>query len=143
MTEILLLLVVLGVPGVIGYAVVDATLGNHLGWQGKLGIGLPIGLGVTGAGAFLSLCLFDKVSIFFDLGLLAFVFLWVLQKKRTPTERPEKYWPVILLAVCILSLFAACASFGRRLATYPLGDWDAWAFWNMRARFLFLELLLF
>jgi hypothetical protein len=57
-----------------------------------------------------------------------------------PKSQPHTmgFWQMLLLlafaAALALSVFAAISSYLKN----PLGDWDAWAIWNQRARFLFL-----
>ncbi len=54
-----------------------------------------------------------------------------------PPPPAARRWQAILAAVFIAALvFDAIGMFGRYVAT-PHGDWDAWAIWNARARFLF------
>lgn len=82
--------------------------------------------------------------------LLAFfalsIFIYRLRRKGEkervqPAFSPEKRlrWETALLglvfAVC-LGLFAL--SFVQHLRDSPYGEWDAWAVWNLRARYIFL-----
>ncbi|HWE25085.1 MAG TPA: glycosyltransferase family 39 protein [Myxococcales bacterium] len=66
----------------------------------------------------------------------AAVLLWRRGKSRAPpveAARSTLRWPVAAaIAACVL----ATAFFIEHTLRYPDGGWDAWAIWNLRARFL-------
>ena len=51
---------------------------------------------------------------------------------RTEIGRPQ----LILVSLLVLAMPMAALIFLETQANYPDGSWDAWAIWNMRARFL-------
>ena len=62
----------------------------------------------------------------------------VLSGVRTSQLRELNVWKIILVALVTLSLFRFLVIFIDNQATKPVGEWDAWAIWNMRARYLFM-----
>jgi hypothetical protein len=141
----------------VGWALVRAAWPP--GWRGRgdllargaLAAGL--GLGVTSLGFFLAALAgwptlggalaADAAALGFALGLGRRARL----RPRPgppgdlPASRPtgrEVGWIDGLLAVgLVLVLFAAAVAFVLKAARFPHGDWDAWAIWNLRARFLY------
>ena len=77
--------------------------------------------------------------------LTAAALLFFLRRRRSqeepaaPSEPDQRSgWavrlPVLVLCVCLVF---AVLLFLSRLLESPYGEWDAWAIWNMRARYLF------
>ena len=66
--------------------------------------------------------------------------LWIWQKRRTPaaaTEAQPGFRWTWALATCFGIVLAFVWTRIVQLATaLPVGDWDAWAIWNLRAKFL-------
>src|SRR5579872_404851 len=80
------------------------------------------------------------------LALLAFIAVVAARKKGSRTEDPARkdiilplrYHRVLFCSV-LFAVFAALHSVLRRAIAHPHGDgWDAFAIWNLHARFLFL-----
>lgn len=113
-------------------------------WLGR--VGMPAGISLVSAGivAFTlaslmyDLCLFAGLSFLFFMGNLLLVVLLcvgfntrlsieLLKKSELP--RPDILTLVMLLAICAISghFIAYSGAWGR---------WDAWAIWNMHAKFL-------
>ena len=72
--------------------------------------------------------------------LCALVAAWALRRRRpadaAPAPGPTRVeWAA--LAVALVAILLATVFFVRGAAASPHGDWDAWAIWNQRARFLF------
>jgi hypothetical protein len=55
--------------------------------------------------------------------------------ERRPVSHDHTRW--ILFAGVTMVLALAAISFAADAAVEPHGDWDAWAIWNLRARFLY------
>src|SRR5207237_5909321 len=85
-----------------------------------------------------------KVGDLFLLVLMLLVVFWQLRKRERKSllvipARGNPYlpsWPLMVLfvgsvVVCVMALV-------HQALAAPHGAWDAWAIWNLRARFLFL-----
>lgn len=56
----------------------------------------------------------------------------------TPASAPHPQWRATAAVLILLPIAAlAIASFAASSAVAPHGEWDAWAQWNLRARFFF------
>lgn len=55
---------------------------------------------------------------------------------KAPTSSPRAPLPRVLVAVFAATVCAAVVAFCLEVARDPHGGWDAWAIWNLRARFL-------
>jgi 4-amino-4-deoxy-L-arabinose transferase-like glycosyltransferase len=71
---------------------------------------------------------------------LAGATLWFVGRRkdaRAPNEVNEPSIPRGWLVLLIVLAACAALTFALHLARMPDGDWDAWAIWNVRARFMF------
>jgi len=119
-------------------------------WLLAAALALPVGIAVTSVTAFLWLVTlrpavpwsgYIAVEILLAAGLTA---AWLLRRpaRACPTPQglghPTSWW---LLGLGTISVGVLLVRLVRAwlIATFrsPLGDWDAWAIWNLRARFLF------
>lgn len=78
----------------------------------------------------------------FMLVLLSLTLLrvWEYWRRNKPTFNISKNfsWELMFLTgFGILGLFISLSRFINRVIMIPHGDWDAWAIWNLHARFLF------
>lgn len=129
-------------PLVIGYVLVHHALGRSGGWHsslGKLPLALGLGLGLTGACAFISLALVDHISVGFECALLIGV-LWCFGRRPPPpvlSAGSERWTPASRVLVVPLGLLLVASGIAFVIQSGQLnhGGWDAWDFWNMRARF--------
>jgi hypothetical protein len=76
--------------------------------------------------------------------ILALLLAGTLWWHRRPTGarakrvRSSNGVDLALLVVVLIAAAGALAAFGANALDSPHGEWDAWAIWNTRARFLFL-----
>lgn len=120
------------------------------GWRQRAAV-LPAALGVAIGAASVpwSTFLFGGIRsrpAFIALDSLAWVVvvacaLFALrQRPATHADAPTRDgWPARLAAIALVGVTAAIAiaSFASASAVFPHGEWDAWAQWNLRARFFF------
>jgi hypothetical protein len=108
-----------------------------------IALAIGIGLGIASCTFFLSLVLFDgrrPAVIGIDVALLA-IALAVWRSQRSDTQPAAARAPLtlnerVLAVVVLVAAAAAAASFLANVLDTPHGRWDAWATWNMRARWL-------
>lgn len=101
-------------------------------WTFIVAAGIPLGLGTSGL-MYLALPAFHlavDAVLLLATGYLA----W-----RTNTE--AEAWPGfqynwILAAAAVIAMAFVFASIAAASAANPHGDWDAWAIWNLRAKYL-------
>lgn len=111
-------------------------------------LALGIGLGLASAGFFLAVVLWGPgrgatmtADVVLLLGALA---LRRACGRRAAAARPDNgpapsraAWPRRLLRMSAgLAVVSGVAAWGLLARSRPHGDWDAWAIWNLRARFL-------
>ncbi|HMR75235.1 MAG TPA: glycosyltransferase family 39 protein [Polyangiaceae bacterium] len=138
MTTALQVILLLFVPLVTGVLIVQKALGR-VSPTGTLPLGLGLGLGLCGLLAFVSLVVVDTVVLAWELALFALVVFWSAKGSPSKTypriaERPTPAGRSLLLAASLL--VAICVGiFIVQARQSPHGGWDAWDFWNMRARF--------
>jgi hypothetical protein len=106
------------------------------------GAGVPVGIG-------LSACLFLLVGVLLgapvaalvlELAILAWAGYEVLRHRTPASEQAERasrplLWPVTAASL-LLVLGIAAGAMWTAWAANPHGSWDAWAIWNLRARYL-------
>ena len=112
----------------------------------------PVGFAVTSTTAFIWLVALRPalpwpVYVIGELTLAgALTVLWLWRRPGQPSPVTEPKMPVhraarLLTGLGVVSVAALLVQLVRAwlIATFrsPLGDWDAWAIWNLRARFLF------
>ncbi|MFQ5666426.1 MAG: hypothetical protein ACE5I7_08335 [Candidatus Binatia bacterium] len=113
----------------------------------KLSLAVGVGWGIASCLFFLCLPLFTPVRralVIFDVlsFLLALGVYFTTRSTRPPqrragqqpTPRSALSWLLALL-FCLIALSAA-AVYAAAVMRHPHGGWDAWAIWNLRARFL-------
>lgn len=113
----------------------------------RLALGFGLGAGVTSLLVFVALLGFGKLDgrvCWLELGVLAALLPGALRRARGPEACAESPLGLprvgqallaLLLAVILVATFAAVQARSRQM---PYGGWDAWAIWNVRARFLVL-----
>lgn len=110
------------------------------------GLALALGLGSASAILVATMAMRGRldstlvvVDIILRTGLAAVAWWFAAPPPRSSVAhplRPRIWTSVLLLLVATLSVIAVVRSY----AAAPHGAWDAWAIWNLRARFLAPEL---
>jgi hypothetical protein len=112
-------------------------------------LAVGMGMGLSSCSYFLwILCVGPPGRVFWIAESLGFALggLLVLAARRgrpsiigmpAATAPSLRRWHVLLTAVFIAALVLAAVGMRGTYVARPYGDWDAWAIWNMRARFLF------
>lgn len=75
-----------------------------------------------------------------DGALLAAAAVWWWRRRTLSPRLPPTPWrggERAALAVVVIAAVGALAAFTANALVNPHGEWDAWAIWNVRARFLF------
>jgi hypothetical protein len=116
----------------------------------KLSLAVGLGFGITSCTYFLSLLTIGprlKGIIIYDVGLFVVLVLMFILYARTriASENEGLYEktvqdPIvrrILYYGFYSTLLLSCANFIHMVMRLPHGEWDCWAIWNMRARFIF------
>ncbi len=142
MSAVLQLLLLLFVPTITGLLILRHGLGKAGPTETALGMlpmGLGLGLGLSGLLAFASLVLVDTIVVTWEIGLcLVMVYLTARRKRwrlhRVWREAPTPAARLVVVGSCPL-IVAAVVAFIAQARQTPHGGWDAWDFWNMRARF--------
>ncbi|HEX9399265.1 MAG TPA: hypothetical protein VF912_04060 [Anaeromyxobacter sp.] len=116
-----------------------------VGMAARAAIAALLGIGLSSLVSFAYLMLggaLDRTYVIFDSGL--FVALGVgayLAQRVHPVEGASiprrKAIDVVAGVVVAAALVLSVAAFVRFAVAAPHGQWDAWAIWNLRARFLF------
>lgn len=112
-----------------------------------LGVGVGSGLGTLTL--FICGLAFDGLAprtCWIELALLFLIFVALLitairsgavLQMNKPDHVPVRAFGWILAACCLAAALIDLWQFLELSALIPHGDWDAWAIWNVRARFLF------
>ena len=120
------------------------------GWRER-GAMLPAAIGVAAGAASIPWSAFFFGGVRSRPALIALdVLVWVavaagaatLLRRGTSRQMPvpaPTAWPVTVAAIALVMVTGAVAiaSFASASAVFPHGEWDAWAQWNLRARFFF------
>ena len=112
-----------------------------------LSLAIGVGLGIGSGTFFLSLVLFNgspSGTLSLEVGLLLLALTWWIFRRQRRTSSAvsftaEPWHPLHWLAVIGMAEggVAVLATFVLNSMASPHGEWDAWAIWNLRARFLF------
>jgi len=127
----------------LGWAVAELSAPSANGWSraANAAIGVPLGLGLTSFLYFVLLWLGARsMGVFAGLETAALLAAgWVLWKRPATTSVPPvnrfRYWWILAIAAACAALMGIAAVAAASEMT-PHGDWDAWAIWNVRAKFL-------
>jgi hypothetical protein len=106
------------------------------------GAGAAVGIGLTSILFLIALLLVPAspgLAMWVEIGTLA----WILydlfrQRNSAPTAQPPSSFPgnMALMAALGLALVLVISAISGSWDANPQGNWDAWAIWNLRARFL-------
>src|SRR5579862_647005 len=106
------------------------------------GSGTAAGIGLTSILFLVTLLLIPglpSLAMWVEIGVLAWV-AYDLYRRRdsTPTSesRSQFPWNLPLMAALMLALALVIGAMSGAWENNPQGNWDAWAIWNLRARFL-------
>ena len=102
-------------------------------------LAVGLGLGISGLLTFFLILLFngyDRTSIFLAHFYLLAILLIIQRKNKFQILLPEFH-----LNSSVPFLFFAAASIGIYFAAqnHPFGEWDSWALWNLKAKFIVLS----
>ncbi|MBP7163610.1 MAG: hypothetical protein KBB26_08820 [Candidatus Omnitrophica bacterium] len=130
------------ISAICGFCLLNLILPSRrpedLPWQAAMSVGLGLGVsaGLAWTG-FLFLQQFHKTYLIGCHVALLLSLLYFYNKNPRPLPRFDKKTVFdMMLAVLVLGFFLTVAwHFGQ---FYPLGGWDAWQVWNIKAKFLFL-----
>jgi hypothetical protein len=106
------------------------------------GSGTALGIGLTSILFLVALLLvpgLPSLAMWLEIGVLAGVSydLFRHSKSAVPTKPPRSFpWNLVLMAGLILALTLVITAMSGAWENNPQGNWDAWAIWNLRARFL-------
>jgi len=133
------------IPAAIGLLAVRLVMPRRgfVGVVESFALGLPLGLGLTGVVALVSLLLFDRPGVLLEIITLVVLVVLVVVRSRlgastVSAEAPASTrWLGLGAVVCLCAvLLADAATIHEAWITDSHGLWDAWAMWNMRARML-------
>src|SRR3989338_5501130 len=142
--EIGLILFAFGISFVTGYLLVRRVWPAQLPPNPLLQIflGAGLGLGVSAHLIFYTLIIFDQLKTLPVIGLQAFLLILLVadayrssKKNKIKLFFPEKVssrdWGLLGILGIALIPISLYANF------YPMGGWDAWSVWNLKAKFIF------
>ena len=143
-------LVALALPTVAAWAILGAVFGacrpSVVAVAGRVAAAALVGVGLSSIVPFAYLMsggALDRSYVAFDAAL--FVVLGggaalLARRSRAPEETAgsAEHRPLVLVAVVVVAvaLVVSAVAFARASRVMPHGGWDAWAIWNLRARFL-------
>jgi len=98
-------------------------------------LALALGLGIDGTVTFYTHILCDQFNRFLPVGIVVLGTLIIYFRKYYSLPKiqmtKEIKWGLLTLSLLAIPL-AICAHY------FPLGGWDAWSCWNLKAKFIFL-----
>jgi len=115
------------------------------GWAAALvifGSGTALGIGLTSILFLAALLLIPgmpSLAMWVEIGVLAWVSYDLFRRpnRASPTEPRRQFpWNLMLITALILALILIITAMSGAWENNPQGNWDAWAIWNLRARFL-------
>jgi hypothetical protein len=140
------LLLGLGLPLVTGWLLVRALAPGRDTVRERVleaALGAALGLGLTSVAFFLGVVAVGPgraAAVGADLALLAGALALTAWRRArgpaAPAAPAPGGAPGALRAAAALAVAVAVAAFGLTALSWPHGEWDAWAVWNLRARFL-------
>lgn len=130
-------------PVVTTYLLLEPARRAGLSRACAIALAIGIGLGIGSCTFYLALILFDGRRagvVGIDAALLTFA-LAIWWRCRSDTQLAAPRAPIsskerVLAAAVLVAAAAAALSFLANTLDSPHGRWDAWATWNMRARWL-------
>jgi len=142
----------------IGFLVIRLLTAGRLHLILNILLGLALGLGIVGTTAFYIHLIFNQFNRWMPVGIvvLLLVYLSFLNKKRMSFPRAlsrnpknKKTGPPIKTfggdmtfthahAWGLLTLGVLAVPLAISAHHFPLGGWDAWSCWNLKAKFIFL-----
>lgn len=114
----------------------------------KICLSFGLGIGLASCGFFILIMIFDlpfHSYVLIEITIITILFMIILRREKTK-ERGSTAYPdsvsgsagsPVLAATFYIVLAAAIGAFILLSLKNPHGQWDAWAAWNMRARFIF------
>jgi Dolichyl-phosphate-mannose-protein mannosyltransferase len=127
-----------GLALTLGWLLVQAAWPGRACALVKTSLALGLGLGLTSMGYVVAISLWRPsraAAVGADVALLlaGSALAWATIRHGPPAAGPLRPW--LIAAVGCLGL-GAVAIFTLKSLGWPAGDWDAWAIWNLRARFI-------
>jgi len=118
----------------VGFLLIRLLSANRLNLILHILLGLAVGLGIVGTTAFYAQILFNQFNRFLPVGVVVLLASYLFKKGDTlkcPLFVPTHAWGLLALGVLAIPLTITALHF-------PLGGWDAWSCWNLKAKFIFL-----
>jgi len=128
-----------------GFLLIRLLCGNKLNFIFHLLLGLVLGFGIDGTVCFYTNILANQFNRFIPIGLVLAIAIAAFQASRknlikdiqallkniSGQDRAKYIWGFVTLAILAIPLAISGHYF-------PLGGWDAWSCWNLKAKFIFL-----
>ncbi len=126
-----------------GFLIIRLWTGGTLVLVLQILLGLALGLGIDGTAAFYAHLIFNQFNPWFAVGIVAgvgLVLAWRAKPSHLLTEIVASLKNTssreTILGLCTLGVLALPLAVGAHY--YPLGGWDAWSCWNLKAKFIYL-----
>ena len=106
------------------------------------GAGTAVGIGLTSVLFLLTLLLIPAspgLVMWVEIGALTWVSYDLFRRADSgPSSEPRRRFPLnaVLMSALILAMLLVIGAMSGAWKNNPQGNWDAWAIWNLRARFL-------
>jgi hypothetical protein len=110
-------------------------------------LALALGLGIDGTVTFYTHILFNQFNRFLPIGLViaGTLILFFIKGTKPAGKKSKKETPgtnnltfTKSHGLCLLALVLLTIPLAVSANHYPLGGWDAWSCWNLKAKFIFL-----
>jgi hypothetical protein len=135
------------ISGALGFLLIRLLTAGRLHFIIHLLLALALGLGIDGTVTFYTHILFNQFNRFLPIGIvIAGTLILFFIKGTKPVKKKNKKeitahhdltftpahgWGILTLVLLSLPLAISAHH-------YPLGGWDAWSCWNLKAKFIFL-----
>ncbi len=120
-----------------GFLLIRLLTDGRLNFILHILLALALGLGINGTAAFYTHILLNQPNRFIPIGLVLFLitYLFFLNNKNISFPKfsftQAHGWGLLTLGVLTIPLAVSGLH-------YPLGGWDAWSCWSLKAKFIFL-----
>ena len=118
-----------------GFLLIRLFVGQRLNLIIHILLALALGLGIDGLAAFYVHIFLNQFNRWLPISLVVLGIVFLIKYYSPPKfQMTKEYaWGLVTLALLAVPL-AICAHY------YPLGGWDAWSCWNLKTKFIFLDI---
>jgi len=127
------------INGFAGFLLIRWLTGARLHLILHILLALALGLGMAGTSTFYMHILLNQSNHWLPIGLVVLIIIILYRQSKDVLRSFTAFRMTKAIALSLLALAILAIPLSMTAHYFPLGGWDAWSCWNLKAKFIFLS----